>query len=141
MGAASCFGSSSTVVIWVLLLFTQAYTVQASIWWRRRWISNTKLQKLFNSATCLDFSLHQDFLLFYLTDYVQPGKYHYFEISISIRDIPCRITLPHTIFKKKSTRSHLKYLLLFSIKLSSTVLKWICLCFVSRISYITLKKM
>lgn len=66
MGAASCFGSSSTVVIWVPLLFTQAYTVQASIWWRRRWISNTKMQKLFNSATCLDFSFHQDFSSFLL---------------------------------------------------------------------------
>lgn len=31
VGADSSFGSSSTVVIWVLLLLTQEYTVQTSI--------------------------------------------------------------------------------------------------------------
>lgn len=43
IGADSCFGSSSTVVTWVPLLLTQAYTVQASIWRRRTWISHTQL--------------------------------------------------------------------------------------------------
>lgn len=101
MGADSCFGSSSTVVIWVPLLLTQAYTVQASIWWRRTQGSQTQLKKFFSSATCLDFLFIQDRILFYLTDSIQPGKYCSFEISISARDILHCITFSHTIFKSR----------------------------------------
>lgn len=141
MGAASCFGSSSTVVIWVPLLFTQAYTVQASIWWRRMWISNTKMQKLFNSATYLDFSFHQDFSSFLLNRLRTARKIP----QLWDKYIYQRYTVPYHIsplyFQKKRVHTAIWYLPLFSIKLSSTVCKWICLYFVNRIAYITLKKM
>lgn len=101
MGADSCFGSSSTVVIWVPLLLTQAYTVQASIWWRGTWGSHTQLQEFFNSATCSDFLFTQDVVLSYLTDSIQPGKYCSFEISISAKDILHCIPFSHTIFKRR----------------------------------------
>lgn len=101
MGADSCFGSSSTVVIWVPLLLTQAYTVQASIWWRGTPGSHTQLQKFFSSTTCLDFLFTQDIIFFLLTDSIQPGKYCSFEISISVRDILHCITFSHTIFKRR----------------------------------------
>lgn len=101
MGADSCFGSSSTVVIWVPLLLTQAYTVQASTWWRGTRGSHTQPQKIFSCATCLDFLFTQDIILFYLTDSIQPGKYCSFEISISARDILHCITFSHIIFKSR----------------------------------------
>lgn len=101
MGADSCFGSSSTVVIWVPLLLTQAYTVQASIWWRGTRCSHIQLQKFFSSTTCLDFLFTQDIILFYLRDSIQPGKYCNFEISISAKDILHCITFSHTTFKRR----------------------------------------